>query len=36
VALGVAQAQGGSVSARVAHGTLTFALDLPVPSEPDA
>jgi K+-sensing histidine kinase KdpD len=36
VALGVAEAQGGSVSARVADGTLTFTLDLPVPSEPDA
>ena len=36
VALGVAEAQGGGVSARVADGTLTFALDLPVPSEPDA
>ena len=36
VALGVAEAQGGSVSAHVADGTLTFTLDLPVPSEPDA
>jgi TrmH family RNA methyltransferase len=36
VALGVAEAQGGSVSARVADGTLAFTLDLPVPSEPDA
>jgi K+-sensing histidine kinase KdpD len=36
VALGVAEAQGGSVSARVADGALTFTLDLPVPSGPDA
>jgi light-regulated signal transduction histidine kinase (bacteriophytochrome) len=36
VALGVAEAQGGSVSARVADGTLIFTLDLPVQSEPDA
>jgi len=36
VALGVAEAQGGSVSARVADGALAFTLDLPVASEPDA
>jgi K+-sensing histidine kinase KdpD len=36
VALGVAEAQGGSVSARVTDDTIAFTLDLPVPSEPDA
>ena len=36
VALGVAEAQGGSVSARVTDGAIVFTLDLPVSSEPDA
>jgi K+-sensing histidine kinase KdpD len=36
VALGVAEAQGGDVSARVSNGELSFRLDLPVPAEPDA
>ncbi len=35
VALGVAEAQGGDVSARVSDGELSFRLDLPVPAEPD-
>jgi RNA methyltransferase, TrmH family len=36
VALGVAEAQGGGVSARVVDGTLTFTLDLPLPTTPAA
>jgi hypothetical protein len=36
VALGVAEAQGGSVSARVTDRAIVFTLDLPVSSEPDA
>jgi K+-sensing histidine kinase KdpD len=36
VALGVAEAQGGSVSARVTDGAIVFTLDLPVSSKPDA
>jgi TrmH family RNA methyltransferase len=36
VAQGVAEAQGGSVSAHVSGGALSFELDLPVPAEPDA
>jgi hypothetical protein len=36
VALGVAEAQGGDVSARVSNGELSFRLELPVPVEPDA
>ncbi len=36
VAQGVAEAQGGSVSARVRDGVLRFELELPVPAEPEA
>ena len=36
VALGVAEAQGGDVSASVSGGVLSFRLDLPVLAEPDA
>ena len=36
VAQGVAEAQGGSVSARVTDGRLGFELDLPVPADPNA
>jgi RNA methyltransferase, TrmH family len=36
VALGVAEAQGGDVSARVSGGELSFRLDLPVLAGPDA
>ena len=36
VAQGVAEAQGGSVSARVTDGALGFELDLPVPADPNA
>jgi RNA methyltransferase, TrmH family len=36
VAQGVAEAQGGSVSAHVSGRALSFELDLPVPPEPDA
>ena len=36
VALGVAEAQGGIVSARVSNGELSFRLDLPVLAGPDA
>jgi hypothetical protein len=32
----VAEAQGGSVSARVTDGGLGFELDLPVPADPKA
>ncbi len=36
VAQGVADAQGGSVSARVSDGVLRFELELPVPGQPEA
>jgi K+-sensing histidine kinase KdpD len=36
VAQGVAAAQGGSASAAVVDGSLTFRLELPVAAEPDA
>ena len=36
VALGVAEAQDGNVSARASDGTLSFLLDLPVPADPNA